>query len=178
MLLRRVQWQLGRLQGASKEGSWGYLCHQNPIKNQCIFLVNFHRFSEGPSEPLPHAADPTPPSQEQGFRSLLAQNRSNTLCFCIFRRTSILTPRISFFFFGFLSHCYGAVDAAGSTTLTRNRPRHLNLGITHKNFVKRALFFLLSLGRELCRMPIATFFLNSHTPLLIMDGAVAGSLFC
>ena len=30
----------------------------------------------------------------------------------------------SFFFFGFLSLCYGAVgDAAGSNTLTRNRPR-------------------------------------------------------
>ena len=39
----------------------------------------------------------------------------------------------SFFFFGFLSHCYGAVDAARSTTLTRNRPRHyvLEIGVQH-----------------------------------------------
>ena len=33
----------------------------------------------------------------------------------------------SFFFFGFLSLCYVRGDAAGSTTLTRNRPRHLLL---------------------------------------------------
>ena len=38
----------------------------------------------------------------------------------------------SFFFFGFLYLCYGAVDAARSTTLTRNRPRHLSL---YKNFL-------------------------------------------
>ena len=37
----------------------------------------------------------------------------------------------SFFFFGFLSLCYGAVDAAGyvyvSNTLTRYRSRHLSV---------------------------------------------------
>ena len=67
LLLRRVQWQFGRLQGDSKEGSWGCLCHQNPIKNQYIFLVNFHCFSEGPWEPLPHSADPTPPPLGAGL---------------------------------------------------------------------------------------------------------------
>ena len=42
----------------------------------------------------------------------------------------------TFFFFGFLYHCYGAVgDAAGSTTLTRNRPRHYVLEIWVQHIV-------------------------------------------
>ena len=118
-----------------------------------------------------------PPPQQQGFRPFLGQNQENTSRFCTFRKTSILTPRISFFFFGFLSLCYGRGDAAGSTTLTRNRPRHFNLGITHKNFMKRALFILSRLGRESCCMPIATLSLDSHSPLLSMDRAVVVSYF-
>ena len=43
-----------------------------------------------------------------------------------------------------------------STTLTRSWPRHFNVGITHKNFMKRALFILSRLGKEYCRMPAAT----------------------
>ena len=46
---------------------------------------------------------------------------------CIFSENVNLDTPISFFFFGFLSLCYGRGDAAGSTTLTRNRPRHLLL---------------------------------------------------
>ena len=38
--------------------------------------------------------------------------------FCTFQKTAILTPRISFFFFGFLSLCYGRGDAAGFKGLT------------------------------------------------------------
>ena len=38
----------------------------------------------------------------------MVRNCKNTMGFCTFQKTSILAPRISFFFFGFLSHCYGA----------------------------------------------------------------------
>ena len=44
LLLRRFQWQFGRLQGDPKEGFWGCLCHQNPIKNQYIFRIIFMAF--------------------------------------------------------------------------------------------------------------------------------------
>ena len=64
-----------------------------------------------------------------------------------------------------------------STTLIRNQPRHFNLGVTHKNFMKRALFILSRLGRESCCMPIATLSLDSHSPLLSMDRAVVVSYF-
>ena len=61
LLLRRVQWQFGRLQGASGEGSWACLWRQNWIKHQCNFLVNFYVFFEAPLEGPRHSADLAPP---------------------------------------------------------------------------------------------------------------------
>ena len=52
-----------------------------------------------------------------------------TMGFCMVQKTSILTPlKLSFSLVFFPSvTAQSPVDAAGSTTLTRNRPRHLGL---------------------------------------------------
>ena len=52
-----------------------------------------------------------------------------TMGFCMVQKTSILTPlKLSFSLVFFPSvTAQSPVDAAGSTTLTRNRPRHVGL---------------------------------------------------
>ena len=63
-----------------------------------------------------------------GFKQLLLRQCENAKCFCIFQKTSILTPRTLSFSLVFLlsvsAQC--PVDAAGSTAQTRNWPRHLS----------------------------------------------------
>ena len=67
-----------------------------------------------------HSADP-------GFEPRLLRKSKKYNGFVHISENDNFDTPISFFFFGFLSLCYGRGDAAGSTTLTRNRPRHLRL---------------------------------------------------
>ena len=174
LLLRRFRSRFGRLQGDPKRTLGAAFAVKIRSKTDTYFWSIFIAFLKvlGRGYAMTLTWPSLPPHGFWGFRPRSVKIQC---VFWYFAKRRFWHP-VYFLFLWFSLSLLRRGDAAGSTTLTRNRPRHFNLGITHKNFMKRALFFLLSLGRELCRMPIAIFALDSHTPLLSIDGAVAGFL--
>ena len=81
---------------------------QTPLDSRIDFWAFISALASSHGRSTPFRRTGPPPPQEQGFRPLLHQRCKKTMSFCTFWKTSILTPRTTFFFFVFFISVTGA----------------------------------------------------------------------